>query len=97
MELHCNLAASPFDHADDGGARAYEALAVQHRHEINQRYRAAFGLKYRFEYHCVAAIAAFDTNYGLGRRDRPTAVVFVAEQRGKASVAVESRPTQPID
>jgi hypothetical protein len=49
------------------------------------------------EYQRAATITPVDSPWPLLRGDAPAAVPLVAEKRGKARIAVEAGPAEPVD
>ena len=91
IHVHGHPAAEPFDHPHD-----VDGLPAD-RHAVGHAYRSVVGVKRRLQYQGVGAVLAFDALQPARRRDLPTAVLAIAEERGEHRAGVEPRHTPPVD
>ena len=73
------------------------AVRARVRHQVDDDGCAVRRLPMRLEDQRLLAIATRDLRLRMGRRDRPAAVVLVAEQAGEHRGGIEARPAQPVD
>ena len=90
VHVHRHPAAHTLDHADDVGRLA------AYRHAVDDTNHASGRRERRLENERVGDVSARDRNRLIGRRQLPSPVVTVTEQRGEARAGVEPREAQPI-
>ncbi len=88
---HGDVAADPFDDADDVHG------LVADRHEVDDPYRALGCVELGLEHERVIAVSPTRGAATGSRCDLPASVVLVSQERGEARAAVEPRCAQPVD